>query len=137
MNAICAGLLYFIPFWSTFAIFSGFFLFIFTVIYVIRHFFETQLFSWRAESCNFRDWWSEFPDKLQDFYNRSKIVCWLELYNIKHPINNIKLQQQQINSEPIERNNGSFFKSKTKIEPPKQYGDTELSYNELKKDVEI
>ena len=58
MNAICAGLLYFIPFWSTFAIFSGFFLFIFTVIYVIRHFFETQLFFWRAEICSFRDWWS-------------------------------------------------------------------------------
>lgn len=106
LNASCGGFLcLLLPFWSAFAIGGGFFLLMFTVIYIIRHFSETQLFSWRAESCNFRDWWSEFPDNMQDFYNDSKIVEWLELYNLKHPTNNIGLLRQPIISVPVEPGN--------------------------------
>ena len=97
LNASCGVFLcLLLPFWSAFAICGGLFLLIFTVIYIIRHFFETQLFSWRARSCSLRDWWSEFPDNMQDFYNDRKIVDWLELYNLKHPKNNIGLPPQQI-----------------------------------------
>ena len=106
LNALCGGFLcLLLPFWSAFAIGGGFFLLMFTVIYIIRHFFETQLFSWRARSCSLRDWWSEFPDNMQDFYNDRKIVEWLELYNLKHPTNNIGLLQQPIISVPVESGN--------------------------------
>ena len=46
----------------------------------------------------FGDWWRDFPDEMQDFYNKSKIVRWLEYYNIKHPTNSIGLPPRQINT---------------------------------------
>ena len=46
----------------------------------------------------FGDWWRDFPDEMQNFYNKSKIVRWLEYYNIKHPTNSIGHPPQFIDS---------------------------------------
>ena len=40
----------------------------------------------------------EFADGMEEFYNKGKIVYWLESYNIKHPINKIGEPPIQINA---------------------------------------
>lgn len=72
------------PFWICFGVGVGIFTIIFSML--CADFYRSELSSW----------WRDFPDNMQDFYNGSKVVRWLELYNIKHPTNSVELPSQQI-----------------------------------------
>ncbi len=73
------------PFWISFGVVALIFTILFSIQYVFSNDFEIS------------SWYHDFPDDMQDFYNESKVVYLLELYNIKHPINNVKLPPQQMN----------------------------------------
>ncbi len=94
------------PFWISFGVVASIFTILFSIYYVV------------SDGSKFSSWWHDFPDNMQKFYNRSKVVYLLELYNIKHPINNVKLPPQQMNINPLDHsivNRIDVLKSKVEI----------------------
>ena len=72
------------PFWICFGVWTGIFVVMVAIVF------------YALMKSKFGDWWRDFADSMENIYKESKIVYWLQLYDIKHPANNIGLPPQQI-----------------------------------------
>ena len=97
---------------------TGACLLVLSMVYAFKYFFRRTSISYPyiSERSRFGDWWHDFPDKMQDFYDSSKIVHWLECYNIKNPTNNIGFPQQNMNIAPICASNSMNDNIKSAVE---------------------